>query len=105
MKERFEGSGRPKLIDALLHQEFVSGNAVLANALVDRGEIVEFPKGETIVTEGGEDDDISLVSGYKSKRINWLGLSSNSDGELNASISCKMGAFSKIVTLKICKIW
>jgi|SRR5271154_3318462 len=47
----------------------------------------------------------SLVSGYKSKRISCLELSSNSDRESNASISCKMGSFSKIVTLTICRIW
>ncbi len=47
----------------------------------------------------------SLVSGYKSKRISWLALSSNSDWESNASNTCKMGTFSRLVMLKICRIW
>ncbi len=61
MKERFEGPARPKLIDALLHQEFVSGNADLANALADRGELLEFQKGDRIITQDAEDDDIYLL--------------------------------------------
>jgi CRP/FNR family cyclic AMP-dependent transcriptional regulator len=61
MKERFEGSGRSKLIDALLHQEFVSGDADLANALAGRGAIDEFQKGDTLIIEGSEDDDVYLL--------------------------------------------
>jgi hypothetical protein len=47
----------------------------------------------------------SLASGHKSKRISWLALSSNSDWESNASNTCKMGTFSRLVMLKICRIW
>ena len=47
----------------------------------------------------------SLVSGYKSNRISWLELSSNSDWESNASNTSKMGTFSRLVMLKICRIW
>jgi CRP/FNR family cyclic AMP-dependent transcriptional regulator len=61
MKERFEGPARPKLIEALLRQEFVSGNADLANALADRGQLVEFQKGDRIITQDAEDDDIYLL--------------------------------------------
>src|SRR5216683_791784 len=46
-----------------------------------------------------------LLSGYKPNRISWLGLSSNSDWESNASNTCKMGTFSRLVMLKICRIW
>jgi len=45
------------------------------------------------------------VSGYKSNRISWLELSSNSDWESNASNTSKMGTFSRLVILKICRIW
>ena len=47
----------------------------------------------------------SLVSGYKSNRISWLELSSSSDWESNASNTSKMGTFSRLVMLKICRIW
>src|SRR5882762_1098301 len=47
----------------------------------------------------------SLLSGYKPNRISWLELSSNSDWESNASNTCKMGTFSRLVMLKICRIW
>src|SRR5437016_3588012 len=48
---------------------------------------------------------LSLLSGYKPNRISWLELSSNSDWESNASNTCKMGTFSRLVMLKICRIW
>lgn len=61
MKERFEASGRSKLLEALLRQEFVSGDVKLANALAERGELLEFQKGEKLITEEAEDDDIFLL--------------------------------------------
>src|SRR6267143_1484778 len=47
----------------------------------------------------------TLLSSYKPNRISWLELSSNSDWESNASNTCKMGTFSRLVMLKICRIW
>lgn len=61
MKERFENDGRPQLVDALKRQEFVSGNAKLADALIKHGELVEYKKGDKLTTEGGEDNDIYLL--------------------------------------------
>jgi CRP/FNR family transcriptional regulator, cyclic AMP receptor protein len=61
MKERFEESGRLRLIEALLRQEIVSGNGALAKALARHGETVEFQKGDRIIIEGGEDLDIYLL--------------------------------------------
>lgn len=61
MKERFEGDNRPILIDALKRQEFVGGDAALAEAMVDQGELLEFPKGHKIIVQGGEDNDIYLL--------------------------------------------
>jgi CRP/FNR family cyclic AMP-dependent transcriptional regulator len=61
MKERFEGDGRPNLIDALKRQEFVNGNADLANAMAEQGELIEFAKGDKIILEDAEDDDVFLI--------------------------------------------
>ncbi len=61
MKERFEGDGMKVLVDSLQRQELVAGNADLANALADRGQLLEFGKGDKIITEGGEDNDIFLL--------------------------------------------
>ena len=61
MKERFEKDGRPQLIDALKRQEFVAGNATLADALIMRGELIEYQNGDKIITEGEEDNDIYLL--------------------------------------------
>ena len=61
MKERFEKDGRQNLVDALKRQEFVGGDAKLADALLKRGELTEYKKGDRLITEGGEDNDIYLL--------------------------------------------
>lgn len=61
MKERFEGENLPHLIAALRRQEFVDGDAALAAAIAEQGELLEFPKGHKIIVEGGEDNDIYLI--------------------------------------------
>jgi|ERR1019366_7516960 predicted nucleotide-binding protein len=61
MKERFEGDGHQNLIDALKRQEFVGGDVQLAEAFAARGELLEFSKGDKMITEGGEDNDIYLL--------------------------------------------
>lgn len=58
MKERFEGDNRPNLIDALKRQEFVGGENALAEAMAEQSQLLEFPKGHKIITQGGEDNDI-----------------------------------------------
>jgi len=61
MKERFEKDGRQNLVDALKRQEFVGGDAKLADALIKHGELMEYKKGDKLITEGGEDNDIYLL--------------------------------------------
>ncbi len=61
MKERFEGGGRQNLVDSLNRQELVSGNADLAAQLAKSGEVVEFSKGDKLITEGAEDNSIYML--------------------------------------------
>ena len=61
MKERFEGDNRPNLLDALKRQEFVGGEQAIAEVMLEQGQLVEFQKGEKLITEGGEDNDIYLL--------------------------------------------
>lgn len=61
MKERFEGEGRPNLIDALKRQEFVGGDTAIAERMLQQGQLLEFHKGEKLIVEGGEDNDIYLL--------------------------------------------
>jgi len=61
MKERFEGDNRLNLIDALKRQELVGGETALAEAMADQGQLLEFPKGHKVITQGGEDNDIYLL--------------------------------------------
>jgi CRP/FNR family transcriptional regulator, cyclic AMP receptor protein len=61
MKERFEGDGRANLLDALRRQEFVNGSPDLANAVAERGDLIEFAKGDKLILEEGEDSDVFLI--------------------------------------------
>jgi predicted nucleotide-binding protein len=61
MKERFEGDNWPNLIDALKRQEFVGGEFALAQAMAEQGQLLEFPKGNKIIAQGAEDNDIYLL--------------------------------------------
>ncbi|HTD14594.1 MAG TPA: TIR domain-containing protein [Chthoniobacterales bacterium] len=60
MKERFENDYQT-LIDALKRQEFVAADSKIAAAFASCGQILEFKKGDEIVTQGGEDNDIYLL--------------------------------------------
>jgi CRP/FNR family transcriptional regulator, cyclic AMP receptor protein len=60
MKERFEHDDQA-LIDALRRQEFVGGDSELAKAFAKRGQIVEFHKGDKIITQDGEDNDLYFL--------------------------------------------
>jgi hypothetical protein len=61
MKERFEGNNRSNLIDALKRQELVAGDVAIAEAIADQGELVEFAKGDKLIIEDAEDNDIYLL--------------------------------------------
>jgi CRP/FNR family cyclic AMP-dependent transcriptional regulator len=61
LKERFELDGHQNLIDALKRQEFVNGEAILAEAFAKCGQLLEFQKSEKIITQDGEDNDIYLL--------------------------------------------
>jgi CRP/FNR family cyclic AMP-dependent transcriptional regulator len=60
MKERFEND-YPTLIDALKRQEFVAADSRIAAAFASCGQILEFKKGDEVITQGGEDNDIFLL--------------------------------------------
>ena len=61
MKERFEGRGRHNLADAIKRQEFVSGDEGLTEALIAKGTLLEFQRGEYLTVEDGEDNDLFLL--------------------------------------------
>ena len=48
---------------------------------------------------------LPLLSGYNSNRFNWLAETTKPSWESGGWSACKMGVFSKSVTLKICRIW
>ena len=48
---------------------------------------------------------MALLSGYKWNRFSCLQFSSKSSWEPDSWSACKMGVFSKSVTLRICRIW
>lgn len=63
MKERFEGGNSSALI-ASLKRQFDSGDAAVAEAIATAGELVEYKAADTLMAEGGEDNDVFfLVAG------------------------------------------
>jgi predicted nucleotide-binding protein len=62
VKERFEGeAGRRRLIDALLQQKLVLGNAELAEALAESVELLEAAVGDVIITQEAHDNDVFFI--------------------------------------------
>ena len=62
MKERFLGpDGSANLVNALLEQRLVQHNVDVAKALAQKGEIVEFPQGETLIVQGAGDDSALFI--------------------------------------------
>ena len=72
MIHRFTGkSGRDNLINALLQQQTLAADRGVAEKLAEAGEVVQYPVGDTIVEQGGEDDDVFfLINGEVDVFIN-----------------------------------
>lgn len=59
---RFRGdAGRSNLLDALMQQVIVGGNRDLAAEIADRLELLEIAKGEVLITQGADDNDLFLI--------------------------------------------
>jgi CRP/FNR family cyclic AMP-dependent transcriptional regulator len=62
MKDRFTGpAGSSNLINALLEQRLVQHDGEIAKKLADKGEVVEFPQGETLIAQGASDDSALFI--------------------------------------------
>lgn len=60
--DRFRGdTGRGNLIDAMMQQAIVGGNRNLAAEIADRIELLEVTEGETLITQGADDNDLFLI--------------------------------------------
>lgn len=62
MKDRFSGAtGRSNLIDALLQQRIVQHDRTIAEKLADKGQVVEFTPGATVVAQRATDTDVFFI--------------------------------------------
>jgi predicted nucleotide-binding protein len=62
LKERFEGAhGRPILVSALRMQALIQGDASLAEAFAQRGELIELAPGEQLIEQGQWDTDLYFI--------------------------------------------
>src|ERR1700733_7243795 len=60
--DRFRGEGGRRLcVEALEAQRLVSGNRKLAEDLADRAEALAVPAGQTLISQGAEDNDIYFI--------------------------------------------
>jgi CRP/FNR family cyclic AMP-dependent transcriptional regulator len=62
MIDRFAGeSGRRILLETLREQKTVSGNADLAEQIASTGKLINVKAGETIITQGDDDNDVYFI--------------------------------------------
>jgi hypothetical protein len=62
MKERFAGeTGHRILLETLKDQKLVAGNTELAEQIAAAGELLDVNTGESIITQGNEDNDTYLI--------------------------------------------
>ncbi len=60
--DRFMGEkGRPNLIETLIRQALVAGNRDLAETIADRIELIEASKGDKIIAQGADDNDLFMI--------------------------------------------
>ena len=53
--------GRRLCVEALAAQRLVSGNGELAQELAQRGEVFAVPAGQTLISQGADDNDIYFI--------------------------------------------
>ncbi|MCH8845082.1 MAG: nucleotide-binding protein [SAR324 cluster bacterium] len=72
MIDRFtDPDGHRRLLDALLRQKSIAGNTDCATAIAGVSELLEFQRGEKIIVQGGEDNDIFFImAGRVSIKVN-----------------------------------
>ena len=62
MITRFQGiHGRDVLLETLREQKIVGGSLAVAEDLADRGELVQVAAGNSIIEQGGADNDVYLI--------------------------------------------
>lgn len=83
MLARFDGTdGARRLLDMIARQPSVNGDAALAQALIDHGNLVEFKPGESLMEQGSIDSDVFfLLSGNVAIEINGLAVATRRAGE------------------------
>ena len=61
MKSRFEGAGRPLLVEAVMQQEMAHGRRDIAEALIAAGTLEEYSSAERLTQEGSAENDVYLL--------------------------------------------
>lgn len=67
MKSRFEN--RQALIESLRAQKIIQGDADVASGIADRGELVEFARGQNLIVQGAADRDMFFILAGKATVI------------------------------------
>lgn len=63
MIERFQGDNRQALVDALMRQDFVRGNAAIVEDLIAAGELIEYSSTPLIIQNEAKNDVYLIVAG------------------------------------------
>jgi CRP/FNR family transcriptional regulator, cyclic AMP receptor protein len=111
MKERFEGPNADNLTTALKRQEFTDGNDTIVAALKENGELIEFAKGDLIVAQDSEGDELYfLLTGSVAIVVNGNHIATRTHGKLVGEMaaveptlrrSADVRALDTVVALKV----
>lgn len=100
-KERFEGDqGRPILVSALCKQAVIRGDATLAEAFAQRGELVQLAPAERLIEQGQWDNDIYFIlAGSFEVRVNGQPKATRYAGEHVGELAGLSGSRARTATL------
>jgi predicted nucleotide-binding protein len=112
MIARFTGlDGRPKLLEVLLRNDMIAGDAELADRIASTGQLVPFEPGATICEQNGGDDDVFfIISGSVNVFVNHQHIGTRASGTIvgemaavdpSAGRSATLKAVDAVVTLKM----
>ena len=104
MLERFKGEdGKRKLVDALRAQKIVLGNIDLAKELAEAVELISFEKGQNVIVQHAEDNDIYfIIAGTLDVVVNGRKVGARGPGDCIGEMAAIAAAQPRAATVTTC---
>jgi CRP/FNR family cyclic AMP-dependent transcriptional regulator len=104
MLERFKGEdGKRKLVEALRAQKIVLGNIDLAKELAEAVELISFEKGQNVIVQHAEDNDIYfIIAGTLDVVVNGRKVGARGSGDCIGEMAAIAAAQPRAATVTTC---